>query len=121
MSEILNSIQEKAKTVVESVADKAEKFADKATVKANLLQIETSMTGMYTQLGKQVYNSDIKTVLTDREAIDIVSQIREAETEADMLRKTLDDLNARTKCPNCGEFIPNEMSFCGHCGTKRPE
>lgn len=121
MSEILDTIQEKAKSMAESVADKAEKIADKATIKAKLLEIQASTTGMYTRLGKAVYNSDVQAILTNREAVDIAAEIKQAETEAELLAKELDELNGKTKCPECGEYIPTEMNYCGHCGAKNPE
>lgn len=108
MQETLKKAQNKAQTMVE-------KTKLQTSIATKTVQIDA----LYEELGKAVI--DIPCVETNETAAPIVAQIREKEAEIQTLKDNLNALSNKTRCSCCGNYFDNEMIFCGHCGTKKPE
>lgn len=108
MQETLKKAQNKAQVMVE-------KTKLQTSIATKTVQIDA----LYEELGKAVIS--LPCVEVNETAAPIVAQIREKEAEIQSLKDDINALSNKVRCTCCGNYFDADMTFCGHCGTKKEE
>lgn len=98
---------------------KAQNMVEKTKLQTSIATKTVQMDALYEELGKAVIS--LPCVEVNETAAPIVAQIREKEAEIQALKDSVNALSNKVRCTCCGEYFDADMSFCGHCGCKKPE
>ena len=95
-------------------AKQTKNIGDRVSLTAKIEAAKRELTGIYAQLGQQVYQN---------QQTDIPEEYTEMFEKIARLEQTLEDYQAQRQvlrnvrpCPDCGADVPNEAEFCSHCG-----
>ena len=95
-------------------ADKTKEVAGVASVKAKMSTAEANLGKLYRDLGKAYYEDNKES----NAYAEITRQIKEQLAKVEELEKKLMEAQGCVKCPECGEMVPKDSSFCQKCGAK---
>ena len=95
-------------------ASRTKNIGDRVSLTAKIEASKRELTGIYAQLGQQVYQNNQE---------DIPAEYVELFEKIAKLEQTLEDYQAQRQvlrnvrpCPDCGADVPNEAEFCSKCG-----
>lgn len=95
-------------------ANRTKNIGDRVSLTAKIEAAKRELTGIYAQLGQQVYQN---------QQADIPEEYAELFEKIAKTEQTLEDYQAQRQvlrrvrpCPDCGADVPNDAEFCSKCG-----
>ena len=106
----------KIKNAGQNIAQSTKNFADITKFKNTISDYEKQIIALYTVVGKDYYERHKNDPNTeDKKNIDAISSLFNQISE---LKQKIKELEGVTKCPNCGNDVPQNALFCNNCGCK---
>lgn len=119
----LDEVSKKASDVYKGAADKTNKLARESKLKSKINQNKTAISGLYSDIGKKVYEKHVK-----QENVDINVDLAEECKKIDELSAEIEECSNeilecrnKKKCPNCATELERDAKFCHVCGAKQEE
>ncbi|MDR0919695.1 MAG: zinc ribbon domain-containing protein [Oscillospiraceae bacterium] len=91
-------------------------FTDTARLNALISDDTKQIQGIYTQIGKLFYETNVHDESTPIGKLCI--NIDMCNKRIEEHKKAILDIKGSKKCPNCGASINSTSAFCAKCGTK---
>ncbi len=112
---IKNSI---AKTALKAKTT-SENMIEIAKSKYKLAEIKSNINDKYMEIGKLVYESDDEDVTSKIEMV--CAQISELKSKEEDLETIVNDIMNKKPCPECGEKVDKNYTYCPKCGVNFTE
>ena len=113
---IFDDVVVNAKTAASAVSKKAGELYDLSKLRITLASLRSDLNKQYQALGEAVYSgaSDEETEVIKNEIADVKQNIIDVEKILAASRNTV-------KCPQCGQKLSKNASFCFTCGAAVPK
>lgn len=111
-----DALGDKIKNAGQTIAQSTKNFTDVTKYKNTISDYEKQIIALYTVVGKDYYERHKNDPNTeDKKNIDAISSLFNQISE---LKQKIKELEGVTKCPNCGNDVPQNALFCNNCGCK---
>lgn len=111
-----DALGNKIKNAGQTIAQSTKNFTDVTKYKNTISDYEKQIIALYTVVGKDYYERHKNDPNTeDKKNIDAISSLFNQISE---LKQKIKELEGVTKCPNCGNDVPQNALFCNNCGCK---
>ena len=111
-----DALGNKIKNAGQTIAQSTKNFTDVTKYKNTISDYEKQIIALYTVVGKDYYERHKNDPNTeDKKNIDAISSLFNQISE---LKQKIKELEGVTKCPNCGNDVPQDALFCNNCGCK---
>jgi rRNA maturation endonuclease Nob1 len=109
----LDKLGETLVSAGKDVSQKAKDLSGTAKLTMDIHSKEDQLEDLYAQLGKRYFEA-----YSGEDTDEQIQQIRELLTVIEDMKKELQKLKGTRVCPECGEQVGSEDSFCKSCGAK---
>lgn len=111
-----DALGDKIKNAGQTIAQSTKNFTDVTKFKNTISDYEKQIIALYTVVGKDYYERHKNDPNTeDKKNIDAINSLFNQIGE---LKQKIKELEGVTKCPNCGNDVPQNALFCNNCGCK---
>ncbi len=97
---------------------KSEQLVDIAKVKLSIVNAESDVKKLYTELGAVLYEKYKASEAVPEEFSELCMKIDSKQAEISEARGKLAALKNAAICKNCGKEVPENSAFCPSCGNK---
>ena len=95
-------------------AQKTKDIGGRVSLTAKIEAAKRELTGVYAQLGQQVYQNSQDAV--PEEYAELFEKIERTEKTLEEYQAQRQVLRKVRPCPDCGADVPNDDEFCAKCG-----
>ena len=116
---ILDVWEKKACSFTRKTRDKAVSMSEQARIRSLMAGEEKNYHSLCAQIGEkyaQVHREDY-----GPEFEELMTLVKESLARTQEYQDQINTLRKVRPCPNCGESVPLDFSYCNYCGAKLPE
>lgn len=118
-------ISEKAEVVVKKTGEAASVVAKKTEETVEIQKLQSQIRVLkrnnerdFRDIGKMVYERYQKKEEINEEYVELCEAITERKKSIEDYKSQIAKIKGLDVCPNCGEHVESNVSFCSKCGTK---
>lgn len=114
-----DEIGRKVSDVGQKTVQKTKDISDTARINSQINTEENIIKQTYMEIGRKYV--EIHSEDSEPELAEYVEMIKESEKKIARYKKIIQNLKGIRICPNCGEEVAREASFCNSCGSRIKE
>lgn len=114
-----DDFSKKVSATTNSVTEKTNKMAKESKLKKTMMENNTKITVMYSDLGKAVLEKKDNSEEVMKLVEETAKAIEDINKENEEIKVELLLLNDKRKCTNCGAEIDSKAAFCPECGKEQ--
>lgn len=118
MMGLLDNTVSKAREVIDSAEKTAKTTVAVQKLKIKAIGIDRSLTDLYVQLGRMVYQSSQKADAVPEEQSELIAKIEEKLQELETVKEKIVFTEGGTVCLSCGALNLDGSNYCHKCGKE---
>ena len=115
LKSFINKAGDAVVDAAKTVTDAAKTTVDAAPIALKIREKESYLEKQYFELGVLYFQKHCKDENFEFEQMQRICEVQE---ELVILREELAEKKGKDVCPNCGEYVEKNVSYCSHCGSK---
>ncbi len=110
--EIINRVNK----TISDAGQRTRDVADIASLNNKINENNRRIKQLYTEIGEAYYNAHSEDA--DSSVLETVTEVHELKAQNEEWNDQIQKLRGFIKCPNCGEYVPDNTPYCTSCGHR---